>query len=291
MRPKTDLVIAAICGYRWEQIRPWVISIRKSGFTGDVVLLAAHQTIEPFTLECVTNRNIKVVPFEIPSDTTTWTFTSKQRYIPLLQFLSKHRGKYRTVIWTDVSDLIFQSNPSDWLEKHIDGPTIVAARECWRIKDEITFNLPWVKAAFPDDADWLQEQEVLCGGTLAGDAESMFLALSKIYEITSKHPEYADQAVLNYVLHKPFNFPVPTRIYVPTMGEGWTATCSAFQTGSFKSCCPREAGVILTDDAPVFDRERGLVLTPTEWLPFAIVHQYNRDADWVRIIPAKYQYD
>lgn len=286
---KRDLVITAVAGYQWEQIRPYVISLVTSGFTGDKVLLASN--VDEFALECATYREFKIGRFSVPANTTPWEFIQKQRYVPLLRYLAKHKHEYRYVIWSDASDLIFQGNPSTWLEKHIDGPTIVAARECWRIRDETTFNLPWAKAAFPDDADWLQEQEVLCGGTLAGDAETMFLALSKIYEITSKHLEYADQAVLNYVLHKPFNFPVPTRIYVPTMGEGWTATCSAFQTDSFKSCCPREVGVVLTDDVPVFDQERTIVLTPDGKTPFTIVHQYNRAEPWVRTIPAKYQYD
>ena len=289
MRPKTDLVITAIGGYQWEQIRPYVISLATSGYTGDKVLLAAG--VDEFALECATYRGFKIGRFAVPADTSSWTFTSKQRYVPLLRYLAKHKHEYRYVIWSDASDLIFQGNPSAWLEKHIDGPTIVAARECWRIKDETTFNLPWVKAAFPDDADWLQEQEVLCGGTLAGDAETMFLALSKIYEITSKHPEYADQAVLNYVLHKPFNFPVPTRIYVPLMKEGWTATCSAFQTDNFKSCCPRDDGVVLTDETPVFDQLRAVVLTPDGKTPFVIVHQFNRDSDWVRIMHEKYKWD
>lgn len=288
MRKKPDLVIAAISGYQWEQIRPWVISILKSGFAGDIVLLAAK--MDPFALECVTNRNIKVIPFNIPEGTTTWTFTSKERYIPLLQFLAKHRHEYKNVVWTDVSDLIFQSNPSAWLEQYVHPPMIIAARECWRIQDETQFNDPWVKAAFPDDYEWLRTQEVLCGGTLAGDAETVFQALLKIFKITSEHPEYADQAVLNYVLHKPFNFPVPTHIYIPSMSKGWAATCSAFDTEGFKSIIGQPASA-LTDEVPVFNIERGLVLTPDGKTPFTIVHQYNRAEPWVRTIPAKFAWD
>jgi hypothetical protein len=290
MRAKPDLVITAIGGYQWEQIRPYVISLATSGFAGDKVLLAAG--VDEFALECATYRGFKIGRFDVPEGTNSWTFTSKQRYIPLLRYLAKYKKEYRYVIWSDASDLIFQGNPSAWLEQHVgDGAALVAARECWRIEDETTFNLPWATAAFPNDIEWLRKQEILCGGTLAGDADSMFAALSKVYEITSAHPEYADQAVLNYVLHKPFNFPVPTRIYMPTMAEGWAATCSAFQTEGFKSCCPRESGVVLTDETPIFDQTRGLVLTPDGKTPYAIVHQYNRDTDWVRIIPVKYQYD
>lgn len=291
MSNKPDLVVGAICGYQWEQIRPWVISLLKSGFKGDVVLFATRQMMDPFTLECITNRNVKVIMFDIPADTTSWTFTSKHRYIPLLQYLSKNRHRYRHVVWTDVSDLIFQTDPSEWLAKHVNPPMVIAARECWRIQDESTFNLPWAKAAFPDDIEWLQRCEILCGGTLAGDAETVFRTLMEVYKITSVHPEYADQAVLNYVLHKPFHMQVPTHVYIPSMSAGWTATCSAFDSNGFKSCCPKAKGVVLTDETPVFDQVRGLVLTPDGKTPFAIVHQFNRDVDWVRIIPQRYAWD
>lgn len=227
MRVKPDLVITAVGGYQWEQIRPYVISLTRTGFQGDKVILASKMDV--FALECATNRGFKVIPFSVPADTNSWTFTSKQRYIPLIQFLAKHRQKYRNVLWVDASDLIFQTNPSDWFDRHDRASTIYAARECWRIKDETQFNDPWVKAAFPNDYDWLRNEEVLCGGTLAGSADAVFEALVKIFKITSEHPEYADQAVLNYVLHKPFNFP-PGTIQIPAMKDGFAATCSAFRT-------------------------------------------------------------
>ena len=288
MRTKPDVVIAAVCGYTWEQIRPFVISLTKSGFQGDKVLLASK--MDAFALECATNRNFKVIPFDIPEGTTTWTFTSKERYIPLLKFLSKNRHKYNHVVWVDASDLIFQTDPSEWLAKHVNPPMVIGARECWRIQDELQFNDSWVKVAFPDEYEWLRKLEVLCGGTLAGDAETVFQTLLAIFRITSEHPEYADQAVLNYVMHKPFHLQVPTHVYVPSMNQGWTATCSAFDTEGFKSIIGQPSAS-LTDDVPVFDQGRGLVLTPDGKAPFVIVHQFNRDADWVRIIPAKFAWD
>ena len=288
MHTKKDLVIAAVCGYRWEQIRPFVISLMKSGFQGEKVLFASK--MDAFALECVTNRNFKVIQFDIPADTTTWTFTSKERYVPLLKFLAKNRHKYNNVVWVDASDLIFQSDPAEWLAKHVNPPMVIAARECWRIQDETQFNEPWAKAAFPDDYYWLRKQEVLCGGTVAGDAETVFRALMEVYKITSVHPEYADQAVLNYVLHKPFQMMPPTHIYTPSMSQGWAATCSAFDTEGFKSIIGRPAAE-LTDAVPVFDQERSLVLTPDGKTPFCIVHQYNRAEPWVRTIPQKYQWD
>jgi hypothetical protein len=287
---KKDLVIAAIAGYRWEQIRAFVISLDKSGFRGDRVLLTAHMDL--FTLECAANRGFKIVPFDIPDNPSAWTFVCRQRFGPLIQFLAQHRHKYQNVIWTDVADLIFQSNPSSWLASNVivGSRTLVLARECWRIKDELKFNDPWIKTAFPNDYEWLREQEVLCGGTLAGDAETVFEALVKIFKITSEQLDTTDQAALNYVVHKPFGFPSPTHLYVPAMRHGWTATCSAFLTENFHSIIGQSPEA-LTDSVPVFDYAKGLVLIPDGKTPFVIVHQYNRDRVWARIIPAKYAWD
>lgn len=286
---KPDLVVTSVSGYRWEQLRPFVISLLRTGFQGEKIIFA--NKVDEFTRECITNRGFTIEQFSVPDDANSWTFTSKYRYIPVLRYLARHKHEYRFVIWVDASDQIFQTDPSVWLESHYIPvpPIVIAARECWKIEDEVHFNAPLVKAAFPNDYEWLKECEVYCGGTLAGDAETMFQVLSKIYTITSEHPEYADQAVLNYVLHKPFNFPVPTRIVAPAMADGWTATCTPFKTGSFHS----EWGFwsynpILTDQHPVFDLGNGLVRTPDDSKPFCLLHQYNRDARWVKLIHEKY---
>jgi hypothetical protein len=44
-----------------------------------------------------------------------------------------------------------------------------------------------------------------------------------------------------------------------------------------------------TDDRPTFDRVFGLALTPDGNTPFVILHQYDRSAEWVKIIEAKYK--
>lgn len=291
MQSKPDLVCGVVAGYAWEQIRPWVSSILQSGFKGDIILFANNTS--PFAIDCCRNRNVEVVPFNIPADTPQWVLVSKYRYIPLLQFLTKHRTKYRNVIWTDVVDLIFQTNPSEWLESHTTESTIVASRVCWIIKDEDTFNCQEARRAFPADFWWLQNKEILCGGTLAGSIDAMIDALSKIFAITSVHPNFADQAVMNYVLHKAGNFPETTRIYIPNMSEGWAVVCSAFKTAGFWSTIGPDIShaQAVTDEIPDFDQKRGIVLTPDGKTPFAILHQYNRDPFWNHFISKKYAWD
>ena len=277
MAQKPDLVITAVGGYTWGQIRPFALSLNRSGFRGDKVILAYN--VDDFTRECLENRGFDIVPFT-PPELTTWGFITKHRFVPLLRFLAKHKKDYRYVIWVDAGDQIFQSNPSDWLDKHAAPPTIIAARECWRIKDEPNWNLPWMKALVPD-AEWILDKEILCSGTIAGDSETVYSLISKMYEMVCSNPgQGADQAAMNYILREPLsNF----RVHIPEMSEGWTATCTSLFT--------KDAVLIDPTAVPVFDKDAGLVLTPDGRTPYVLVHQFNRDQYWLERMHEKYRWD
>jgi hypothetical protein len=282
--PKPDLIIAAVTGMRWDQIRPFANSIVKSGFHGETVILVHN--MDSFTQDCLRAREFTVVPFSNPTEPTN--FITKYRFVQLLKFLKKYGQEYRYVIWVDAGDQVFQLDPSPWLESRLgDMPGLVVARECWKIKQEQQWNVPWVKATTPDDFEWLQHQEICCGGTIAGDVATMTRTIEQILQMVDARPDANDQAALNYIFHRPFNFPSPTRTLIPTMSAGWTATCSAFDTPGFKSLIGIPVDQ-LTDIPPIFDTERELVLTPDGKTPFVLVHQYNRDDGWTRIMHTKY---
>ena len=59
-----------------------------------------------------------------------------ERFYHLWYFLKQLKGQYRYIITTDVKDVIFQSNPSTWLENNIKDKKINVACESIRYKDE-----------------------------------------------------------------------------------------------------------------------------------------------------------
>jgi hypothetical protein len=277
-----DAVVTAIKGYQWEQLAPYVISLERSGFRGHKVILAS--SIDKFTHDCLTNRGFTVIDFT--ADCSSFDFVNRERFVPMLKFLQNGFGKYRHVVWVDSGDLVFQSDPSKWLSREWKPylkDTLVVARECWRICDEPRFNLPWMHATAPEDVDFIQNEEVVCGGTLAADPATLYITLRMIYDRILERPEAFDQAALNWLIYKPFS---PVQVYKPYMCAGWTATCSAFKTPTFQSIIGNPE--VLLDRQPVFDKESGLVLTPDGKTPFVIVHQYNRDAEWNKLIHEKY---
>jgi hypothetical protein len=283
---KPDLIIAAISGMTRWQICPFANSIVKSGFLeagGEAVILASG--VDAFTLDCLRQRDFTVVPFTNPPKSPT--FVVKDRFEVLLKFLKKYGDEYRYVIWVDTNDLVFQLNPTPWLDRLPDGPVLIAASECWRVADETQFNAPWVKNTTPDDFEWLQYTSICCGGTIAGDVQTMIDAITSILALVTARPGANDQAALTYIAHKPFMFSPPTRVIIPRMQMGWAATCSAFSVLNFSS----PIGISedqLTDAPPTFDLEDETVFTPDGKTPMVIVHQYNRDVRWIKIMYEKY---
>lgn len=280
--PKKDAVVTAISGYGWEKIRPYVISLERSGFTGDKIAFVT-ETVELFARHCLEHRGFIVVPVQL-TGLDAQLFGYRGRFVPFMKWLKDHGSEYRYVIWADCGDQIIQTNPSDWLTQYATPHTFIAAREGWLIKNETQWNDPWLKDAVPDDYDWVRNEEVICSGTMAGDAGIMLDVVQQIYEIVNKPRVLVDQAALNYILRKPFNI----HYIVPDMNDGWCATLSSVITENFLSCCgfPKEKIAIAP---PVFDVEKGLVLTPNGKKPFVLVHQYNRDGRWVQVFQDKFR--
>ena len=286
--PKKDAVITAVRGYKWEDIRAFAISLDRTGFDGDKIILDVG--LPEFTRDCLRNRDYKLVPCNAPADDRVPLFIIYYRYLLLLKFLKEHGAEYRYILWVDAGDQVFQVNPTLWLNENANPHTIIAARENWLIKDETTWNDVWVRESIPEEYDWLREYEVICAGTVAGDAATVYEVVKTITDMVRERQTTgtsvwgADQAFLNYLLRKPF----PVNSYIPALTEGWCATLSSVITENFRSCCgfPREK---VLADPPFFHGGAGTVLTPDGSKPFVLVHQYNRDGRWTNIMRDKFR--
>jgi len=272
-----DLVVAVVQGLDWPALQSYANSLTRTGFTGTKLLLAAN--ITPLARTNLNRLGFKIV--DIPQ-TDRATFITHNRFVSVIQFLQQRVDEFRYVIWADTRDLVFQENPSPWLEQNLSPHRLLGASECWQIKNQ-PMNDKWIRETAPKDYGWLREEVACCGGTLAGDAAAVYEALLAIYKIVSASPQANDQAALNYVLRLS---PIKHFTRIPAMREGFVATVGAFNTGSFKSY---SAGPPLTDAAPVFDAATATVLDPETRVPFVIFHQYDRDDRWKLPIERKFQ--
>jgi len=267
-----DVLIGSIKGYGWEEIRPFVVSVDRSGYGGEKVMFTENVTLDATDRLRAYGWQLRPVTADVAQDYGT------ARHIPVLEFLRTR--SYRYVLYCDVRDLVFQADPVPWLVAHLAPHTLIGASECLRIRDEPT-NRHWILTTLGQDAlTRLLDEPVLCAGTIVGARHAVIELLAMTCELAMSASGWGyDQAYVNHLLRQP---PLAAVTRIPRMREGFIATCSWFLSG------PERFTGMYTDEAPVFDIENGRVCAPGTLEPFAILHQYDRDGRWTRRIRERY---
>ena len=281
---KKDLIIGGASNYTWDQLKYWVNSIKKSGFDGDIVIVGTNlkkATIEKLNSEGVilslygrTNADGDVVA---PNNNAPHV----ERFFYLWNYLNGiESGQYENVITTDTRDVVFQTNPSKWLEDNMMGPLLVASSEGMRYKNEPWGNQNLLEAFGPFFHNILKEKTIYNVGTLAGEFETLKGLLSFIFHLSVNRPiPIVDQAVFNFILNQP---PFCFDTLLTNNSDAWAiqlgTTIGAVESGKgdlgmmFMSD-PSKYQEIYEDNQPVI--EDGVVKN-TEGTPYCIVHQYDR---------------
>ena len=279
-----DLVLAVMKNVNWHDVDCFIVSLRRTGYSGRVVMFVENITEDARTK--LKEFGVELVDFNTPAAAMSVHFQTA-RYIPGAAFLQEHYKEFRYVMWTDVWDVVFQSNPFEWVEENTShAPTIVAAKEGWLIKNQ-AINDIWIqKLTSGEEYARLREEEVLCAGTIFGDAESMKNLISAIANqvLTVDGMMGLDQGMVNVFLRRS---PFKAITEIPDPSEGFVATCGPFLAPSDPATW--------TIAPPVFDRETGLVKTQ-DGKVFCVQHQYNRnegplnqDSAWRSIVQGRYR--
>ena len=276
-----DVVFATVADYDWPKMRAWATSLATCGFTGDKVVLTDNSLTEEAKL------NLYALGFKVLNHDylPRHRFVIRSSFLPAVNFLEQYAKNYRFAVWTDVRDLVFQSSPTQWLSRYHGQRVLVGSGEGWRIEDEKLCNAPWAEETTPHYYPFLKHHEACCGGTVAGDAYSMSDLLRNILEMVSGNEAANDQAALNYLLRAHYN----NISVVPEPWEGWAVACAAYRTASFHSQVEFNRELLIHKVQPLFAKECGAVYTPNGVTPYAIVHQYDRDERWKKLIEEKYK--
>ncbi len=207
-----DIVIGAITKYNWDQVKCWVNSLDQSGFEGTKVLLCYDISYE--LAEELSKRNYTIFAFKKNDEEKRLEYPKEnwniclERFLHIWYFLSKLQNKdqYRYVIATDVGDVIFQSNPSEWLEKNIGNKKINVGSECIQYKNE-EWNKQNMYLSFgPLVYEHMQDKLVYNAGAIAGEFESFIDLCHNIFLACGGSPVNvpgggaADQSALNILL-------------------------------------------------------------------------------------------
>lgn len=268
-----DLTIAVIRGLDWVSLRPYAVSLARV-FKGTKLVLAEDTSEEARTHLAQLGFTV-VDRAPTPKGLDSWAY-GVHRFPPAIEYLKQNPGRFRYVLWTDIRDLIFQSDPFVWLEHNLAPNRLVVAGLGHAIKD-CAYNDPWVRACSPREYSLVRQQEAVACGTFGGDADTTLRLLEEIYAgCTAANNAWAtDQGMLNVLVRRPeFN------AHISHTGETLTA-----QWWPARNDDPM---IYPHYFRPVFDKTDGLVKGPGG-VPYSIVHLYDRDPAWVAIMRERYK--
>lgn len=259
-----DLILGVFANHDLDWLEAYMVSSQRCGFRGRKILLVWNVATDVRAKLAEYGFELIDVP---PATGNFFAYRDKLAY----EFLRDHQ-EFRFVFWMDIRDLVFQTDPSVWMEKNLGDHEIVAGSECIRIKDE-TINDNWLKDIFDRETYLrIREHEVLNGGTFAGTASAMRDVFKRIHGIAQTTNIIAEQAALNVVLREEFE----GRYLVPRMSEAFAIVCYGFGNKTDWT------------DQPATLRD-GVLYPAGSDTPFAIVHQYDRHREWKYPISDRYK--
>jgi len=273
-----DLVIGAVSGYSFAQLRAFVLSLQRTNFNGDMVLL--WNNLDADTRRQLEQHGVKLVHFSyrgsgaLNSWSRFWPQISRLlrlpvggvvraaiykrilnlafvRYLHALDYLESNRGRYRHILLADVRDVIFQDNP---FRDPLPGDMVAFQEAPHMCYGHEPMNDGWLRENYgPATAAALKDQRITCCGTIMGTEAGMIRYLqafaAEIIRLRSV-AHGADTSVHNVLVRQT----LAGKIAVADNFQGAVGTINA--------------------DSCEFNLD-GLVLDATR-KPVPVLHQYDR---------------
>lgn len=233
-----DLIVGGASGYNWNQLRYWVNSIKKTGFAGDIVLVATNMSGE--TVKKLVEHNVKVYAYGNRAEDGGIAKSENnipphvERFIFIWDFLRKNPDEYRFVTVTDTRDVIFQKDPTEFLQTNLLANSIVCSSEGLAYKDEPWGNKNLLDTFGPMVYDELKDNLIYNVGTIAGySAEVKDLMLQIFFQSVNRPIPIVDQAVFNFLISL---CPLSEECFKTTNQKGWAiqlgTTIGAIKAGA-----------------------------------------------------------
>lgn len=276
-----DLIIGCSTNYTWDKLKYWINSINKSGFTGDKVLILMNCDAE--TAFKIHEAGFKIIGFN-QDEKGNLTHESQlmvhvERFLHIYNYLKETEEEYRYVITTDVKDVVFQRNPTNWLDSWLGDNLMVFSSESILYKDEPWGDQNLLDTYGPFIHNILRENEIYNVGVLAGTAEAMKnMAFNIFVSCLQARIPICDQSTFNFLISQESYW--NTNFYAPSE-FGWA--CQLGTTGD-PSKAEQFDSVLLETKPKMKDGE----IVTSSGVPFTIVHQYDRCPYWKEVLEVKY---
>ena len=276
-----DLIVGCATNYDWSKLKYWVNSINRSGFEGDKVLILMN--CDKDTVKKISDSGFSIIAFNQDANGNL-TYESQmmvhvERFFHIYQLLKDN--EYRYVITTDVKDVVFQRNPSEWLEENLaEGvEDLVFSSESIKYKDEPWGNQNLLETFGPQIYEDFKGHTIFNVGVLAGHGFAMKDLMLNIFASCMHRPiKICDQSTFNFLISQhPY---LSTSMYTRSE-DGW-----ACQLGTTADPSKIEQfRPFLLEPSPKLDGDK---VVTSEGIEYTIVHQYDRVPEWKKVIEAKY---
>ncbi len=260
------IIFGCITKYSPDDIRPYVESIQQSGFGGDKVMLVYDVPRE--TIDYLKSKGWNLYGADLHQHIIL------QRFVDAYKLLESYETE--TIIWTDVKDVIFQKDPTEWIEKNMKGE-ILAFSECVKFKDD-SWAVVNAGTSFPMEWEWLQNKTSYCAGTIVGKGyalKDLFIEIYRWSLTTANQGQLADQAAYNVLIN--LNH-FKENVQFVNQEEGFvTQLGTVFIKGN---------ELPILEPTPIYKDTKFYNQTGDE---FVIVHQYDRNEQIKQQIYQKYK--
>ena len=272
---KKDLVITTISdNYVWTDIKNWFYSLKRTGFDGDILMIGYNfpSKDHEFLIQ-LQNEGVNII---LPSndyrgqDTSFFEWHSGRvnpsnantlihnvRLFHIWQYFTETRASeiYNRVIFTDGRDIVFQTNPTEWLNINLTKDILVPSEyvmyknEPWNQNNALMNYGPYIYYYL------LQDKPACNVGSFACTAEICADFCLIIY-LMANNIGHADQPAFN--------------ILTSTLLKDRT------QTVDFNDSWALQIGAIINNIHEVALLKNGLIVSHKTNQPYCIVHQYDR---------------
>jgi len=275
-----DLLIGCSTNYDWSKLKYWINSINRTSFTGDKYLILMNCDAQ--TMKKVGENGFNVIAFNQDANGNlvydSPMMVHVERFIHIYNLLKQK--DYRYVITTDVKDVVFQQNPSEWLEQYLpESEDLVFSSESIKYKDE-----PWGKQNLqetygPMIYEEFKNNTIFNVGVLAGRGFAMRDLAMNIFSASLSRPiPITDQSTFNVLISRhPY---LKSSKYMKSE-DGWACqlgtTADPSKVESFRP--------FLLEPSPKLEGDK---VVTSEGKEYVIVHQYDRVPEWRKILEEKY---
>jgi hypothetical protein len=269
-----DLIVTTISkNYVWTDINNWISSLKKTGYDGDILVLAYNFEEEHKHILKLKEYGVEVL---IPNNTfrgseeSNFVWHSGEvnpsnanklihnvRLFHLWQYFTETEidSKYNRIIFTDGRDVYFQTNPSEWLDKNMVSQILVPSEgvlysdEPWNTNNALVNYGPYVY-------EYLLKQKTVCNvGTFACKS-SICKELCLVLYLMSNNTGHADQPSFNILVHTLLN--------------------DKCQFVNYDNSWALQIGAIVNELEKHTYMDSDIIYSKESKEPYCIVHQYDR---------------